>query len=238
VNNASWINKNNKNQFPMLRLISSGILLSCLFAVSCHTGSQKRIEGSDKAEVTMKEIDSLISLMTLKEKLDLCHASSSFTSGGISRLGIPELVFSDGPHGVRHEHGRGWYALEDADDKATYLPVGICLASTWNKSLGYEYRVVLGNEAKELGKNFLLGPGINFIRSPLNGRNFEYLSEDTYLTAKMAVGYVKGLQDQGVAACAKHYAANNQETNRHKVDAIVSICTLHEIYFPTFRAVV
>ena len=152
--------------------------------------------------------------MTLDEKLSLIHASSSFTSGGVSRLGIPELVMSDGPHGVRHEHGRGWFALENADDKATYLPVGICLASTWNKNLGYEYGVVLGNEAKERGKNIILGPGVNIIRSPLNGRNFEYLSEDPFHAAAMAVGYIKGVQEQGVASCVKHYAANNQETDR------------------------
>ncbi len=117
----------------------------------------------------------MIGLMTLEEKLGMIRASSSFTSGGIPRLGIPELVLSDGPHGLRHEHGRGWFALPDADDKATYLPVGINLASTWNKDLGYEYGVVLGNEAKERRRNVLLGPGVNIIRSPLNGRNFEYL---------------------------------------------------------------
>jgi beta-glucosidase len=206
--------------------------------ISCQSGREKANGDKTPAVLSEEKADSLINLMTLDEKLNLIHASSSFTSGGVPRLGIPELVFSDGPHGVRHEHGRGWYALEDADDKATYLPVGICLASTWNKDLGYEYGVVLGNEAKERNKNVLLGPGINIIRSPLNGRNFEYLSEDPFLTGVMAVGYVKGLQEQGVAACPKHYTANNQETDRHNIDAIISKRALHEIYFPAFRAVV
>ncbi len=220
------------------RLFISAVLAVTILFTSCQSGSEQAKGGKTPATVSEEKLDALIKLMTLEEKTKLIHASSSFTSGGLARLGIPELVFSDGPHGVRHEHGRGWFALEDADDKATYLPVGICLASSWNKDLGYAYGVVLGNEAKERGKNVLLGPGINIIRSPLNGRNFEYLSEDPFLTGIMAVGYVKGLQEQGVAACPKHYAANNQETDRHNIDVIISKRALHEIYFPAFRAVV
>lgn len=212
------------------------LAISFLFH-SCDSDIDHKTKGA-MAEVSESKIDSLIALMTLDEKISLIHASSSFTSGGVERLGIPELVKSDGPHGVRHEHGRGWHALEDYDDEATYLPVGISLASTWNKDLGYVYGEVLGNEAKERGKHVLLGPGINIIRSPLNGRNFEYLSEDPYLTGAMAVGYVKGLQAQGVAANPKHYAANNQETDRHNIDALVSKRALHEIYFPAFKSVV
>ena len=220
------------------RLFFFAVFAFTVLFISCQSGLEQANGRETPTEVSEEKLDSLINLMTLDEKIGLIHASSSFTSGGVSRLGIPELVFSDGPHGVRHEHGRGWHALEDADDKATYLPVGICLASTWNKDLGYVYGEVLGNEAKEREKNVLLGPGINIIRSPLNGRNFEYLSEDPFLTGIMAVGYVKGLQEQGVAACPKHYAANNQETDRHNIDAIVSKRALHEIYFPAFRAVV
>ncbi|MCC5925970.1 MAG: glycoside hydrolase family 3 C-terminal domain-containing protein [Bacteroidetes bacterium] len=219
-----------KNLF-ILVILAVGISLT-----ACNTGQQNAT--SNLGEVSEVTIDSLLALMTLDEKISLIHASSSFTSGGVERLGIPELVFSDGPHGVRHEHGRGWFALDGVDDRSTYLPVGISLASTWNKDLGYIYGEVLGNEAKERGKDVLLGPGINIIRSPLNGRNFEYLSEDPFLTGAMAVGYVRGLQDQGIAACPKHYAANNQETDRHNIDVIVSRRALHEIYFPGFRAVV
>lgn len=208
------------------------------FLISCSSDGDRSAEGSDAAEVSEAKIDSLVGQMTLDEKLGLIHASSSFTSGGVERLGIPELVFSDGPHGVRHEHGRGWYALEDADDRSTYLPVGISLASTWNKDIGYAYGEVLGNEAKERGKDVLLGPGINIIRSPLNGRNFEYLSEDPYLTGVMGTGYVLGLQDQGVGSMPKHYTANNQETDRHNIDAQISRRALHEIYLPAFEIVV
>jgi beta-glucosidase len=218
------------------KLIILTILLSGFLATSCQTEKKKTQENITKTTVPVEKIDSLINLMTLEEKIGMIHASSSFTSGGVARLGIPELVMSDGPHGVRHEHGRGWFALEDADDKATYLPVGICLASTWNRELGYKYGEVLGNEAKERGKHVILGPGVNIIRSPLNGRNFEYLSEDPYLTAEMAVGYIKGVQSQGTASCVKHFAANNQETDRHRIDVIVSKRALHEIYFPAFKA--
>ena len=220
------------------KLFILSILTFSILFTSCNSDRNQSIGDTGSDEVSEAKLDSLINLMTLDEKLDLIHASSSFTSGGIPRLNIPELVFSDGPHGVRHEHGRGWYALEDADDEATYLPVGICLASTWNTDLGYDYGEVLGNEAKERGKNVLLGPGINIIRSPLNGRNFEYLSEDPFLTGAMGVGYVKGLQAQGVAACPKHYTANNQETDRHNIDALISKRALHEIYLPAFKDVV
>lgn len=187
---------------------------------------------------TESKIDSLIHQMTLDEKLGMLHASWPFTSGGVPRLGIPELIFSDGPHGVRHEHGRGWQALEYADDRGTYLPVGIALASTWNREIGLRYGEVLGNEAKDRKKDVLLGPGINMIRSPLNGRNFDYMSEDPFLTGAMATGYVRGVQAQGVAACPKHYAANNQETDRHNIDAVVSERALQEIYLPAFKAAV
>lgn len=215
-----------------------GVITVSMLLISCNSNREQASGDKGSSEVSEAKLDSLINLMTLDEKLDLIHASSSFTSGGVPRLDIPELVFSDGPHGVRHEHGRGWFALDDADDEATYLPVGICLASTWNKDLGYDYGEVLGKEAKERGKNVLLGPGINIIRSPLNGRNFEYLSEDPFLTGAMGVGYVKGLQAQGVAACPKHYTANNQETDRHNIDALISNRALHEIYLPAFKSVV
>jgi len=220
------------------KLFTFIILAASFLFISCNSDRDRAATGTGSAEVSEARIDSLLNLMTLEEKINLIHASSSFTSGGVERLGIPELVFSDGPHGVRHEHGRGWHALENYDDEATYLPVGISLASTWNKDFGYRYGEVLGNEAKERGKNVLLGPGINIIRSPLNGRNFEYLSEDPYLTGAMGVGYVQGLQAQGVAACPKHYAANNQETDRHNIDALISRRAMHEIYFPGFKAVV
>ena len=185
-----------------------------------------------------RKIDSLIGKMTLEEKISMIHANSSFTSGGVKRLGIPELVMSDGPHGVRPEHGRDWELDNDVSDSSTYLPTGITLAATWNPNLGYEFGKVLGSEAKYRGKDIILGPGVNIMRSPLNGRNFEYLSEDPYLSSQMAIGYIKGVQKQGVAACVKHYIANNQEQMRDTVNVKMSERALREIYLPSFKAAV
>ncbi|MEO7265665.1 MAG: glycoside hydrolase family 3 C-terminal domain-containing protein [Ferruginibacter sp.] len=187
---------------------------------------------------TSARIQSLIAQMTLEEKVHMIHASSSFTSGGVPRLGIPELVCSDGPHGVRPEHGRDWVLDNNLPDSSTYLPTGVCLAATWNPALGYAYGGVLGSEAKYRGKNVILGPGINIIRTPLNGRNFEYQSEDPFLVSKMVVGYIRGVQDQGVSACVKHYAGNNQEDRRHTIDVQMSERALREIYLPGFKAAV
>lgn len=184
------------------------------------------------------KINELIKKMTLEEKVGMIHASSSFTSGGVPRLGIPELTTSDGPHGVRPEHGRDWQLDKNVYDSGTYLPTGVCLAATWNPDLGYSFGKVLGSEASFRGKDVILGPGINIIRSPLNGRNFEYQSEDPYLVSRMAVGYIKGVQDQGVAACVKHYLANNQERWRNWINVEMSERALREIYLPGFKSAV
>lgn len=187
---------------------------------------------------TLARINALISKMTLQEKVNMIHASSSFTSGGVPRLGIPEMVMSDGPHGVRAEHGRDWELDKGVADSGTYLPTGVCLAATWNPQLGYAFGSVLGSEANYRGKDVILGPGINIIRSPLNGRNFEYQSEDPFLVSKMVTGYVRGVQDQGISACVKHYAANNQETLRSSINVEMSERALREIYLPGFKAAV
>ena len=184
-------------------------------------------------------INALIKKMTLEEKVGMIHAVSSFNSGGVARLGIPELVTSDGPHGVRLEHGRGWDASQvHVFDSATYFPVGICLAATWNPDLGYLQGRALGSESNYRGKDVQLGPGVNIIRTPLNGRNFEYMSEDPYLASRMAVGEIKGMQSQGISACVKHYAANNQEIGRSSIDVEMSERALREIYLPAFKAAV
>lgn len=185
-----------------------------------------------------KKADALLKQMTLQEKVNMIHGSSSFTSGGVPRLGIPEFVMSDGPHGVRLEHGRTYADSVGIADASTYLPTGVCLAATWNPKLGYSFGSVLGAEAAYRGKDVILGPGINIIRSPLNGRNFEYQSEDPYLISRMAVGYIKGVQDQGVSACVKHYAANNIETKRTSINVELSERALREIYLPGFKAAV
>ncbi|HEX6913922.1 MAG TPA: glycoside hydrolase family 3 N-terminal domain-containing protein, partial [Chitinophagaceae bacterium] len=210
----------------LIRTISSFSL--CLLLIGSYAQSGD----------TLKKINALISQMTLEEKVNMIHASSSFTSGGVKRLNIPELTTSDGPHGVRPEHGRDWNLDNDKPDSGTYLPVGVCLAATWNPELGYAYGSVLGSEANFRGKDVILGPGVNIIRSPLNGRNFEYLSEDPYLASRMVVGNIRGIQDQGISACVKHYAGNNQETNRFTVDVHMSERALREIYLPAFRAAV
>ncbi len=183
-------------------------------------------------------IDALIEKMTLEEKVKLIHASSPFTSGGIARLGIPELVMSDGPHGVRHEHGRDWIKDKNVEDRSTYLPVGTGLAATWNRELGYAFGQVLGREANFRGKDVILGPGLNIIRDPLNGRNFEYLSEDPHLNSVFVRGYIEGVQEQGVAACAKHYIANTLEYERTRVNVVMSERALREIYLPGYKACV
>lgn len=185
-----------------------------------------------------KKISDLLKQMTLEEKVAMIHATSSFTSGGVIRLKIPELVMSDGPHGVRVEHGRDWEADKNVYDSGTYLPTGVCLAATWNPALGYEFGKVLGSEANFRGKDVILGPGINIIRTPLNGRNFEYQSEDPFLVSKMVVGYINGVQSQGISACVKHYLANNQEVNRNFVNVHMSERALREIYLPGFKAAV
>jgi len=200
-------------------------------------GGMHQVQAQFKMDTTAK-INALIKQMTLEEKVNMLHASSSFTSGGVPRLHIPELTTSDGPHGVRPEHGRDWQLDNNILDSGTYMPTGVCLAATWNPKLGYAFGSVLGSEANYRGKDVILGPGINIIRSPLNGRNFEYQSEDPYLVSRMVVGYIKGVQDQGISACVKHYAANNQETKRFTINVNMSERALREIYLPGFKAAI
>lgn len=209
------------------------VLLAGIMILTATTFTAR---AQDKA--TEAKINGLIKKMTLEEKIGMIHASSSFTSGGVKRLGIPEMTTSDGPHGVRVEHGRGWNVVNNVEDAGTYLPTGNTLAATWNPQLGYAFGTVLGSEAKYRGKDVILGPGINIIRTPLNGRNFEYLSEDPYLVSKMVVGYIQGVQDQGISACVKHFAANNQETERSSINVEMSERALREIYLPGFKAAV
>ncbi len=213
------------------RILKSLVLFVTALSIFSELSAQIKFDTSAKIKALVKQL-------TLEEKVNMIHASSSFTSGGVARLGIPEIVTSDGPHGVRPEHGRGWELLNNSLDSGTYLPTGNCLAATWNPQLGYAFGAVLGSEARFRGKNIILGPGINIIRSPLNGRNFEYQSEDPFLVSKMVVGYIKGVQDQGVSACVKHYAANNQESKRFTINVQMSERALREIYLPGFKAAV
>ncbi len=210
-----------------LSIIGSAILSSGL------AGAQGLVNTATEVKITK-----LIKQMTLQEKVGMIHANSSFRSAGVKRLGIPELTTSDGPHGVRLELGTPSGKVSDMEDAGTYLPTGNTLAATWNIQLGYAFGSVLGSEAKYRHKDIILGPGINIIRSPLNGRNFEYQSEDPYLVSQMVVGYIKGVQDQGISACVKHFAANNEEADRTTVDVQMSERALREIYLPGFKAAV
>lgn len=185
------------------------------------------------------QVEAFLGRMTLAEKVALCHAGSKFAIAPNPRLGIPEFWMSDGPHGVRHEICRdSWDPVDTDDDRSTYLPTGTALASTWNPDMARLFGTVLGAEARARGKDIILGPGINIVRHPLCGRNFEYYGEDPFQIARLAVPAIQGIQSQGVAACVKHYAANNQELNRGGVDAQMDERTLREIYLPGFQAAV
>lgn len=193
--------------------------------------------GNDKK--TENQISKLIKKMTLDEKISIIHASGLFKTAPVERLGIPALVCSDGPMGVRCEfHNSRWIPAGNNDDTVTYILSNSALASTWNPELAEKSGHVLGEEARGRGKDVILAPGINIKRSPLCGRNFEYMSEDPKLTASMAVPFIKGIQKNDVAACVKHFACNVQETDRHMVDTIVDDRTLYELYLPAFKAAV
>ena len=192
-----------------------------------------------RTEITAFKIDSILSLMTLKEKISMCHAQSQFSSPGIPRLGIPELWMSDGPHGIRAEiNWSNWGYSGWTNDYITAFPALTCLSATFNPSLSKQYGVSIGEEARYRKKDVLLGPGVNIYRTPLNGRNFEYMGEDPYLASRMVVPYIKGVQMNGVAACVKHFALNNQELWRNHINVQVSDRALYEIYLPAFEAAV
>lgn len=183
------------------------------------------------------KVKSLTAMLTLEEKIGMIHGAHFFATQGVGRLGIPPLVMSDGPMGVRQEFEPGsWKAVGNADDYVTYLPCNSALAATWNRELAFAAGSVLGAEARGRGKDIILAPGINIKRSPLCGRNFEYFSEDPYLTGELAVPFIQGIQQWDVAACVKHFAANNQETQRLWVDVAIDEDALREIYLPAFYA--
>ncbi|MBD0400991.1 glycoside hydrolase family 3 C-terminal domain-containing protein [Flammeovirga sp. EKP202] len=188
---------------------------------------------------TDKEIDKIIAQMTIDEKVAMCHAQSKFTSAGVPRLGIPEVWMSDGPHGVRAEiNWDNWGYAGWTNDSITAFPALTCLAATFDEKASYDYGVAVGEEARYRKKDILLGPGVNIYRTPLNGRNFEYMGEDPHLASKMVVPYIKGVQTNGVAACVKHFVANNQELWRGHINVELSERALREIYLPAFKAAV
>lgn len=193
----------------------------------------------DDAKAIKERVEDALKRLTLKEKIAMIHAQSKFSSPGVARLGIPENWTTDGPHGIRPEVlWDEWSQAGWTNDSCIAFPALTCLAATWNKDMAMLYGKSLGEEARYRNKNILLGPGINIYRSPLNGRNFEYMGEDPFLSSKMVVPYIKGVQQNGVATCVKHFALNNSEGNRHTVNVDVDDRTLYEIYLPAFKAAV
>ena len=213
-------------------------LLSLMFATSMQGQGQKPVY-LDESKPVEQRIDDALSRMTLDEKIAVIHAQSKFSSPGVKRLGFPDLWTDDGPHGVRPDVlWDEWEQAGQTNDSCVAFPALTCLAATWNPDLARLYGESLGEEALYRNKNVMLGPGVNIYRTPLGGRNFEYMGEDPLLASRMVVPYVQGLQSKGVAACVKHYALNNDEENRHQVNVVVSDRALHEIYLPAFKAAV
>lgn len=216
-------------------LVAMGLLCSC----ATNNSRTALPVYLDETKPVEERVEDALSRMTLEEKVRILHAQSKFSSAGVPRLGIPDIWCTDGPHGIRPEVL--WDEWEQAgwtNDSCTAYPALTCLAATWDRSLAESYGISIGEEAKYRRKNVLLGPGVNIYRSPLNGRNFEYMGEDPYLAGKMSAQYVRGVQSNGVAACVKHYALNNQESHRHTVDVHVDDRALYEIYLPAFKAAV
>ncbi len=223
------MNKRKRLFFSLLTLLSA----------SAAIGQQALPVYLDETKPMEQRIDDALSRMTLDEKIAVIHAQSKFSSPGVKRLGFPDLWTDDGPHGVRPDVlWDEWEQAGQTNDSCVAFPALTCLAATWNPAMARLYGESLGEEALYRGKSVILGPGVNIYRTPLGGRNFEYMGEDPWLASRMVVPYVEGLQSKGVAACVKHYALNNDEEYRHQVNVKVSDRALHEIYLPAFRAAV
>jgi beta-glucosidase len=207
--------------------------------VSLRAADESRPRYLDPVVALDERVEDLLTRLTLEEKLGLIHADSKFSTAGVPRLGIPKLWTSDGPHGVREEISpHNWRPAGRTDDFSTWLPVSIALAATWNPELAFAYGGVIADEARARGKHIMLGPGVNIQRTPLNGRTFEYLGEDPWLSSRLAVATIRGLQAGDVAACVKHFALNNQEQARGTVNVEVDERALREIYLAPFEAAV
>ena len=193
----------------------------------------------DATKPIEQRVEDALKRMTLDEKIAVIHAQSKFSSPGVARLGMPDFWTDDGPHGVRPDVlWDEWMQAGQTNDSCVAFPALTCLAATWNPQLAYSYGKALGEEALYRGKDMILGPGVNILRTPLGGRNFEYMGEDPYLASRMVVPYIQGLQSNGVAACVKHFALNNDEEYRNQVNVIVDDRALYEIYLPAFKAAV
>jgi len=212
--------------------------LSVLAAGFGNAGAQERPLYLDGTKPVEARVEDLLSRLTLEEKVLLVHANAHFSTAGVPRLGLPDLIMDDGPLGVREEVGERGVILNHKDDFATAMPGTLGLAATWDVDLAKAYGTVIGQEAKQRGKDIMLGPAVNIQRTPLCGRNFEYMGEDPFLTSRMAVNYIEGEQAQGVSSCVKHFAANSQEYQRGSINEVIDERALREIYLPAFRAAV
>jgi beta-glucosidase len=217
----------------LLTLLLAG-LSGCLFTPSAAA----QMAQTTHRELPDDSIAAILKQLTLEEKVAMLHANSLFSSAGVKRLAIPDLVCDDGPLGVREDVLAHWQPANRPTDSATFFPNGSAIAATWNPDLSYRYGHDLGQEARARGKQIILAPAFNITRTPLNGRTYEYYSEDPFLNSRLAVSAVQGIQSQGVAACIKHFAVNNQEQDRGRIDVLVDERTLREIYLPTFKAAV
>jgi beta-glucosidase len=221
---------------PQLHITFIATLTLAAVAGCWNSSAQERPTYLDNTKSIDSRVEDLLPRLTLEEKVSMAHAQSTFSVAGVPRLGIPELWMDDGPMGVRQEVGEGFRNLDRQDDFCTAMPATLGLAATFDKDLAFAYGATIGQEARQRKKNIMLGPSLNIQRTPLCGRNFEYLGEDPFLTSRIAVNYIRGEQAQGVGSCAKHFAANNQEFQRDRVDVEMDERTLREIYLPAFRA--
>lgn len=221
-------------------MIKKKVLTLCLIAASTMSATAQSLPTYlDETKPIEQRVEDALSRMTLDEKIAVIHAQSKFSSPGVKRLGLPDFWTDDGPHGVRPDVlWDEWVQAGQTNDSCVAFPALTCLAASWNPQMARLYGVSLGEEGRYRGKDMILAPGVNINRTPLNGRNFEYMGEDPYLTSRMAVPYIQGLQSTGVSACVKHYALNNDEENRFFVNVVVSDRALHEIYLPAFKAAV
>ncbi len=220
--------------------IRKEILTAVFICWALWAGAQKSIPVYlDDSKPLEERVQDALSRMTTSEKIAIIHAQSKFSSPGVQRLGIPGIWCTDGPHGIRPDVlWDEWDQAGATNDSCVAFPALTALAATWNPEMAELYGESIGEEARYRNKNVLLGPGVNIYRTPLNGRNFEYMGEDPYLSSQMVVPYIKGVQKNGVAACVKHYALNNQEVDRDHVNVIVDDRTLYEIYLPAFKAAI
>jgi len=217
-------------------------ILTIFLGASLMVSAQQQKQVPVYTDVTKplnERVEDALKRMTTEEKVALCHAQSKFSSKGVARLGISEVWMMDGPHGIREESfWDEWGGAQWTNDSCTAFPALTCLAASFNPDLSLTYGKSIGEEARYRNKTVLLGPGVNIYRTPLNGRNFEYLGEDPFLASRMVVPYIKGVQANGVAACVKHFALNNQEEWRGHINVNVSDRALYEIYLPAFKAAV